>query len=403
MKTKMRFTPRAVELLKPVPGKQRRIQDEVTPCLYLVIGQRTKSWRALSWVNGRQRWKTLGTFPELGVQQARKLAEQFYADPAADLSAKESGSFDEVAGEFVKRHVDKVGLRSKRDVMRYLGYIGSYWSKRWGKKKFEELRRGDVNQLLDWLEDHHSPAVADKTLATLSKLCSWYQTRSNYFTSPVVRGMKRGPVVKRDRILSDEELAALWRLDGQYADFLKVSLLTGQRQAKIVGMRWTDIDDTGTWTIPSQAREKINAHVLPLTPLALSIIRRQPRVAGYPYVFAGRGGTALSGFNKRNARIREQLRDVPRPKGRDGEDAGQWRPHDLRRTARSLMSRAGVTSHTAERALGHTVKGVEAVYDPHGYVEEKGEALVALAQLVSDIVRGPNVHDLPIAPLHGVA
>ena len=49
-----------------------------------------------------------------------------------------------------------------------------------------------------------------------------------------------------------------------------------------------------------------------------------------------------------------------------------WTLHDLRRTARSLMSRAGVPSEHAERVLGHVIKGVEGIYDRHGYSEEKG-------------------------------
>jgi dihydroxyacid dehydratase/phosphogluconate dehydratase len=74
-----------------------------------------------------------------------------------------------------------------------------------------------------------------------------------------------------------------------------------------------------------------------------------------------------------------------------------WTLHDLRRTARSLMSRAGVNRDIAERTLGHTIPGVEGVYDRHGYTDEKARALEALASLVDHIVnpRADNV-----VPMH---
>jgi integrase len=63
-----------------------------------------------------------------------------------------------------------------------------------------------------------------------------------------------------------------------------------------------------------------------------------------------------------------------------------WRLHDLRRTARSLMSRAGVSSDIAERVLGHVIPGVAGVYDRHNYVPEKRDALNTLSGLMLTIV-----------------
>jgi integrase len=64
--------------------------------------------------------------------------------------------------------------------------------------------------------------------------------------------------------------------------------------------------------------------------------------------------------------------------------------HDLRRTARSLLSRAGVQSDVAERLLGHVIPGVKGVYDRHSYGEEKAQALEQLADLVSQIIDPPE-------------
>ena len=122
---------------------------------------------------------------------------------------------------------------------------------------------------------------------------------------------------------------------------------------------------------------------LPLPPQATGIILRQPRVYGCNYVFPGRGRGHINGFTKRMTALRAKLPPMP-----------QWQLHDLRRTARSLLSRAGVTPHISERVLGHAIGGVEGVYDRHAYIDEKAHALLRLADLVDTILRareGENI------------
>jgi integrase len=170
---------------------------------------------------------------------------------------------------------------------------------------------------------------------------------------------------------------------GTFGAFVKVALLTGQRRAKVATMRWEDISD-GVWTIPAEAREKVNAGELKLPKLVLSIIDAQPKIEGNPYVFAGRGKKAFNSFSDGKEDLQAKASIAP------------WVIHDLRRTARSLMARAGVRSDIAERTLGHVIPGVEGVYDRHAYLEEKGEALAALAALVQRILDGDSTNVVPI-------
>ena len=132
--------------------------------------------------------------------------------------------------------------------------------------------------------------------------------------------------------------------NGVFGAFVRVALLTGQRHEKIISMRWEDIID-GEWRIPTSDREKNTAGALVLPQAALDIINAQPRFASNPYVFAGIGGNHIGGTSYRKARLDKQA-------GVFG-----WTLHDLRRTARSLMSRAGVRPDIAERVLGHAIKG----------------------------------------------
>ena len=131
----------------------------------------------------------------------------------------------------------------------------------------------------------------------------------------------------------------------------------------------------GIWTIPTAPREKGTVGSVALPPMALHIITSQPQLGDNPYVFAGRGAGYFDSMSKPKRRLDAQLKNVQ-----------PWTIHDLRRTARSLMSRAGVSSEHAERVMGHVVGGVEGVYDRHRYDQEKATALVKLAALVDGII-----------------
>ena len=152
-------------------------------------------------------------------------------------------------------------------------------------------------------------------------------------------------------------------------------------------MRWADVTIDGAWDIPHEDREKGNGGALVLPEIALDIIRARPRIN--PYVFAGRDGPFTSfvpGKRALDAKVAESL----------GEPLPPWTIHDLRRTARSLMARAGVPRDIAERVLGHTLKGVEGVYDRHSYRAEKAAALAKLAGLIALILDPPGENVVPM-------
>jgi integrase len=152
----------------------------------------------------------------------------------------------------------------------------------------------------------------------------------------------------------------------------------------VANLRWDDLDAKGVWTIRTEDREKGNPGKLQLPKAALDIIEAQPRFVGNPFVFAGKDGHAL----RRNSDAKSKL---------DGKcGVADWRLHDLRRTARSLMSRAGVQSEHAERVLGHAIKGVEGIYNRHSYDAEKTDALRKLAGLIERIVMLPADNVIPL-------
>ena len=153
---------------------------------------------------------------------------------------------------------------------------------------------------------------------------------------PIIRGMRRAELVQRARrrTLDDDEIRTIWQAaEGRFGGIVKLLLLTGQRREKVSGMRWDDLDlHAGTWTVRAEAREKGTAGVLQLPQAAWDVISAQPMVGNSSYVFAGNGAGHYKGYG----RAKQDL-DARAP------HIAPWRLHDLRTTARSLMSRAGIS------------------------------------------------------------
>jgi integrase len=218
---------------------------------------------------------------------------------------------------------------------------------------------------------------------------NWHAARVDDYAPPIVRGMRRDDpqAKKRARILDDEEIRRLWAAadtSGPFGAFVKLALLTAQRRQKIVSMRWQDVTVDGVWNIPAAARERGSGGALVLPEAAIQAIRSQRRIGNNPYVFPGRGDGHSNAHHKLKRRIDEQAQIAP------------WVIHDLHRTARSLMARAGVRSDIAERVMGHTIAGVEGIYDRHSYREEKANALAKLAGLIALILDPPAENVRPL-------
>ena len=245
-------------------------------------------------------------------------------------------------------------------------------------------------RLLDHVVEHAGPVAADTTLSVVRSICNWYTTRNEDYVSPIVPGMRRSVPKERagTRILSDDEIRAVWKqaeLNGNFGALIRLLLLTGQRREKVASMKWSDVSVDGTWVIAAEKREKGNAGELVLPEQALEIIRRRPRPDGNPYVLAGQGTTHFKGYGT-GKRLFDAKVKIP-----------AWRLHDLRRTARSLLSRAGVSSDHAERVLGHAIRGVEGIYDRHSYRDQKADALRKLAGLIELILNPPADNVVSIA------
>ncbi len=333
---------------------------------------------------GKQVWTKVGSTAEMMIAEAREIARMVIRRveqglPAFEAPKPKGDSVATVTAEWLKRHVDKNKLRTAPE---YRRMVRKYILPHWGERGFEEIRRSDIAKLLDHVEDNHGSHQADAVLSVLRMLGNWQRDRSDDYVSPF-SGVKRR-VAKQDRRrhhkLTDDEIRALWLAAGRagaFGSLIRLLLLTAQRLDKVRTMRWSEIAPDGVWTIHSDTREKGNAGALKLPKLALDVIHSQPRLADNPYVFAG-SSQGPRPFEHRHKRALDELSGV----------AG-WRLHDLRRAARSLMSRARVLNDIAELVLGHARPGVEGTYDLHAYDLEKADALRKLAALIERIVNLP--------------
>src|SRR5262249_38562 len=130
------------------------------------------------------------------------------------------------------------------------------------------------------------------------------------------------------------------------------------------------------WIIPAARYKSKRDTVIPLSVAAQKILAAMPVLPGGDYVFSADGASELGNWDARKARFNAAC-------GVRG-----WVIHDLRRAARTVLSRAGVSSDIAERCLGHAMIGVRATYDRHEYESEKRHAFEALAAQIEKIVRG---------------
>jgi integrase len=367
----------------------------------------TKSFVLFHRAGGRKYLETLGRWDENpqggtltvrdAIVRADKLAKDIKngrrEDPRPERTRRlqdgDRPSGLDVAGlldKFVERYLKKdAQLRSAemieatfdRLVKPAIGKLGIY-----------EIRRSHVVDMLDDIADENGPVMADRTLAYVRKAFNWHATRDDEFTPPIVRGMARTKPNdrKRKRILSDDEIRDLWKavdtMEGCYPAFVKTLLLTATRRNECADMHSDELDGD-LWTIPAMRYKTKLDHVVPLSEMACALIGKAKG-----YVFPA-GARPFNDFTRAKIALDKVMVAIR------GAPLENWTLHDLRRTARSLMSRAGVPTDHAERALGHVIGGVRETYDRHKYLDEKRAAFEALAALVSRILNPTaNIEEL---------
>jgi integrase len=396
---KLKMTVRSVEAIRAPVSGQVDYWDADNPGFGLrVSAGGRKAWIAMYRHGNVKRRLTLGSYPALSLAEAREKAGRAHhavqyhgTDPAiAKKAAREAESFADLARDYIERHAK----RQKRSWRKDLLILQKDVLPRFGKGKARDITRRDIIALLDDIVARGAPIQANRTLEIVRKLFNWAVGRDILGANPSYGISKPSSENRSDRVLSAEEIRAMWTaLECEVpltAAAFKLRLLTAQRGAEVLTMRWDQISN-GWWTIPAEVAKNGLAHRVPLSPQSLALLDEiRPLGKGSEWVFpGGRGDGHRVAIHKAHNRIRHR--------------AGvAFVPHDLRRTAASFMTSMGISRLVVSKILNHVETGVTSVYDRHSYDREKRTALESWARRVEEIVSGcQTVTKIVAVPVRG--
>lgn len=405
------MTVRAVQAIQP-NGRRIEYQDSKLPGFYVRVGtDGGRTFGVRYRFRGRKRRLTIGSADAWTLAEARdrardaiRLAAKGERDMASEKTeAREAATFSELAAAYLERWA-KPRKRSWREDARI---IDRYLNPAFGAVKIQDVRRAEIRRLLDGIATH-APIMANRVLACARKIYNWAISQDLAETSPCDRVPAPTQPRRRDRVLSDDEIRALWAAldssDSIIADVYKLRLLTAQRGGEVIGMRWDEVDlDSGVWTIPAERSKNKLVHRVPLSDAAIQILQRR-KAEGIDTEARrakrqGRDTDAIE-FVFPGRRRGRPIAETKRAKQAIADAAAldsPWVGHDLRRTAATRMAEAGTPRTVIGRVLNHSEQSVTAIYDRYGYDREKREALESwarrLAVIVSGLkaVEGPNL------------
>jgi len=356
----------------------------------LRVGPGGKSWFVAYRHDGKLKRFTLDRgYPDLGLADAREEANRLvkelidHKDPAAaKQQLKQAETFRELAALYMEKYA-KVKKRTwKRDDL----FLNKDAIPAWGDMKAHEITRRHVKALLQTVVDRGSPINANRDLEILRKLFNWAMDSEEELVTPLVmnpcaRIQKPSEENQRDRVLKEGEIRAAWAAyeahGGPIGEAFKLLLLTAQRKGEVLSMRWADVDlKNGWWTIPATVSKNKISHRVPLVGLALDIFRKLEKTRSDEWVFSSKRnpGAPIAYVQKAHDRLRATT----------GID--DFRIHDLRRTAASYMTGAGIARLVVKMILNHVDRDITAVYDRHSYDAEKERALTLWSRQVKAIV-----------------
>lgn len=372
----------------------------------MVTSNGHRSWLVQYRAAGKSRRFTIKG--SLSLAKARKQARRVQGlvaggrDPVTEgrkVKAEAANTLKAIAEEYLRREERKKQLRTIGERRRILER--NIYPKL-GSRQIDTIKRSEIAKFLDRIEDESGASMADHVLAALRRIMNWHASQSDDFRSPITRGMaKTKPKERaRKRVLSDYELRAVWKASetfpGPYGHMIRFVLLTATRLREAAEMRQQEVTG-GEWIIPAERHKSKAEFLLPLSRAAQAALSGVPSIGTRGWVFTTDGERPIAGFSKFKRSFDLHVLAVLQKADAEAVPLPRWTTHDLRRSGRSLMSRAGVEPDHAERALGHTIAGIRGTYDRHEFQVEKVAAFEALSAQIDRIL---NPQPKVVAMLH---
>jgi hypothetical protein len=393
--------------------------------------------------------RALGVYGAVTIEQARGKARSWIEaiqkgqDPALQEErervaqiASEKVTFDAVVEDFTR---DKLTKERKGDDARR--EIDLDLMPAWKAKPIGDITDLDIIEIINRKKrktvvagkKRGGPTGARNLLALIKRFFRWVVGQRIYgLTESPAKDLSAKVLIgdevsrSRDRILSDDELFAFWRVTGRmpypvgpaYRLLLVAALrlreaVDVQRQeldpivvqrldaAKPgIAVAWRDLPaDRTIWVIPKERMKGRNSgkraarpHAVPMTDEIMQLFASIPRLKG-KYLFSTTGGNRPVSVGSKikielDQRMLRTLRALARMRGLDPHNVvlPPWVNHDLRRTVRSHLSRLRIEEVAREAAIAHARPGIKGVYDLYDYLEEKREALQLWAARLRTIV-----------------
>jgi integrase len=394
-----KLTPISIESIKPGTKREEK-PDPDCRGLYLVV-QPTgrKAWAVRYRFKGQPRKFTLdagltlsaaraaataalnevnrGNDPAALKREALAKAEKAAADRGRDTVQRWA---DDFLNQYARRKTRKNSWRQAEHVFHNIALPA------WKGRTVHDIQRRDIRELVEGVAEDR-PIMANRALGHLSKFFNWLCEREVIEVSPCAGVKPPGEERSRDRVLSDDEIKALWHacnaIGAPAGPAVKLMLLTGQRCGEVIGMKRSEISGD-VWTLQPDRTKNKQRHEVPLVAQALAIIDEVP-VIHEDFVFTSSKTRRLGNMSHAKDALDEHMR----PK--EG-----WVLHDLRRTVASGMAALGIRLPVIEKVLNHksgTFRGIVGVYQRHEYAAEKRDALTRWADHIDALItgRGQNV------------
>lgn len=357
-------------------------------------------------LKGPMRRMTLGQYPALNLADARTAAAKALARANAGHDPAREEATELVTRHATRQHTVQVAVDNfiehyAKPFTKQSGQTEALFRNhvlpRWGNRPVAGITTKDAKALRNEIAAKGTPHAAAEVLKHTRKFFNWLIDEEVVDANPMAELKPPVPPTERERELSADEVTQFWAGAGTlgypFSDFVRLLLLTACRRNEIARMKWDWINgldgDDPYIQIPGSEYKTGKAFIVPLSPMAVDILRGLPRFEDGPYVFSTMGGKRpISGFSKAKTSLDTAIAKVRAETGARGDMPG-WVLHDLRRTARSILSRLRVPFDVAEMCLGHKLPKVARTYNRHDYYDEKREAFTALADRVA-LLTAPN-------------
>jgi integrase len=361
------------------------------------LGLRARTTGSVAWIfvyrpkgGGRSepsRKVTIGSWPSVSLDAARAAARMKAgevasgADPAASLRAERSRERRVVRATLddYERVLQRRKIVNVKTIMSTLRRgLSSLMT-----REIDTLSRKDFVARIDALEADGRPGAAQDLRKHVRSMLEFAVTKG-LTQYNVLAGLRRPRASRAERLedaqkgraLSDDQIKVLWATAGALGPFgglMRLAMLTAMRRSELSGLKWSDVHDDRI--VITAERAKTGArHEIPLTTAMRAVLSAQPRTTS-PLVFPGRGAARMAGWSKLVPRAQRESRVV-------------FRLHDLRRTARTLMSRRGVSEEKAELAIGHLRRGLVGTYNKDSAWEDRKEAFERVSAHIAQLVAG---------------